>query len=58
VAAALLNQLDSGGALTVDASITAKPFFERRGFRVVQQQSVVLRGQHFINFHLRRAGAK
>lgn len=41
-------------ALTTDASVTAKPFFERNGFRVVAAQDVVLRGQTFRNFRMTR----
>ena len=33
-----------------EASITARPFFERRGFRVVREPSVVVRGVDLTNF--------
>ncbi len=36
--------------LCTEASITAKPFFARKGFVVVRQQKVERRGQKFINF--------
>lgn len=36
--------------LFVEASITAKPFFQRLGFTVVNQQAVTCRGETFINF--------
>ncbi|WP_414551721.1 GNAT family N-acetyltransferase [Anabaena sp. CCY 0017] len=36
--------------LFVEASITAKPFFERREFLVVKKQEVERRGQKLINF--------
>ncbi|NEQ23305.1 MAG: GNAT family N-acetyltransferase [Microcoleus sp. SIO2G3] len=36
--------------LFVEASITAKPFFERRGFQVARSQQVERRGQVFTNF--------
>jgi GNAT superfamily N-acetyltransferase len=36
--------------LFTEASITAKPFFERKGFNLVKQQEVERRGQKFINF--------
>lgn len=42
-------------ALTTHASITARPFFERSGFRVVQEQDVQLRGQTFRNYRMVRA---
>jgi putative acetyltransferase len=38
--------------LFVEASITAKPFFERMGFSVIQQQEVTCRGQVFINYQM------
>lgn len=41
--------------LTTDASITARPFFERSGFLVLNQQDVQLRGQNFRNFRMARA---
>nr|WP_258329592.1 GNAT family N-acetyltransferase [Citrobacter farmeri] len=41
-----------GKVLTVDASITAKPFFERQGFQVVAQQKVECRGEWFINYRM------
>ena len=37
-------------SITTAASITAKSFFEKRGYHVLKQQSVALRGQLFINF--------
>lgn len=36
--------------LFVEASITAKPFFERMGFLVVKEQEVVRRDESFINY--------
>jgi putative acetyltransferase len=33
-----------------EASITARPFFERRGFRVVREQIVMVRGVGMKNF--------
>ncbi|EHL0850915.1 GNAT family N-acetyltransferase, partial [Escherichia coli] len=54
VASALLKPLiKSESELTVDASITAKPFFERYGFQTVKQQRVECRGAWFTNFHMR-----
>jgi putative acetyltransferase len=40
--------------ITTDASITAKPFFERMGFSVVREQSVECRGVWLTNFRMRR----
>ena len=45
--------IKSESELTVDASITAKPFFERYGFQPVKQQRVECRGEWFINFYMR-----
>ena len=54
VACALLKPLiKSESELTVDASITAKPFFERYGFQTVKQQRVECRGTWFTNFYMR-----
>lgn len=54
VASALLKPLiKSESELTVDASITAKPFFERYGFQTVKQQRVECRGAWFTNFYMR-----
>jgi putative acetyltransferase len=38
--------------LTADASITARPFFEQAGFRVMERRIVPLRGMMFRNFHM------
>lgn len=40
--------------LWVESSITAKPFFERMGFAVVHPQTVVCRGETFINYAMRK----
>lgn len=36
--------------LTVEASITAKPFFQRMGFSIVTEQQVSRRGETFTNY--------
>ena len=36
--------------ISTEASITARPFFERRGFRVVREQTVSRRGVSLNNF--------
>jgi len=36
--------------ITTEASITAKPFFEKRGYKTIKQQSVERKGQTLINF--------
>jgi len=56
VASALLGDIErearARGAvrLATEASLTARPFMERRGFRIVRQQEVAYNGQAFINF--------
>ena len=50
--AALIAHPNSIGLrrIETEASITARPFFERRGFRVVREQEVEQRGVKFRNF--------
>lgn len=36
--------------MDTEVSITARPFFEHRGYRVVKRQEKLLRGQVFVNF--------
>ncbi len=38
------------GRIYAEVSITAKPFFEAKGFKVVKQQTVSLRGMELVNF--------
>lgn len=40
--------------LFVEASITAKPFFQRMGFSVVKEQEVARRGEIFINYAMEK----
>ena len=42
--------------LYTEASITAKPFFRKRGFSVVLPQMVEFRGQTFRNFRMEKKG--
>ena len=51
------NYLWSKGAqvISTDASITAKPFFEKRGYVVQMEQSVKCRGQYLTNFKMQNA---
>lgn len=37
-----------------EASITARPFFERRGYRMLAEQQVALRGQVFTNYRMEK----
>jgi putative acetyltransferase len=39
-----------------EASITARPVFERRGYRVVREQRVVVRGVEMTNFAMEETG--
>lgn len=40
--------------MTTEASITARPFFERQGFVVAREQLVVLRGVELKNFAMEK----
>jgi putative acetyltransferase len=40
--------------LFTEASITAKPFFQRMGFLVVKEQEVSCRGETFINYAMKK----
>lgn len=52
VATAICNRLEQAvqGKITTHASITAKPFFEKRGYKVVKEQQVERQGIYLINF--------
>jgi putative acetyltransferase len=60
VASALLNCLEDAARcrgitrLFTEASIAAKPFFERRGFEVLTDKVVELRGEKFTNFQMEK----
>lgn len=60
VASALVDALEAEAArrgaaeVTADASITALPFFERRGYETVGRRERLLRGVPFTNFRVRR----
>lgn len=52
-AGALCDALErhaAGRRITVHASLTARPFFERRGYRVLRAQEVERRGVRLTNF--------
>ncbi len=42
------------GQIFTEASITARPFFERQGFRVVREQTVSRRGVSMTNFAMEK----
>lgn len=52
IATALCNQLEQAvpGTITTHASITARPFFEKRGYKVIKEQQVERRGIFLTNF--------
>ena len=53
VASAICDVLESSArrkTFTVHASITARPFFQRRGYRVVKEQEVIRRGITLMNY--------
>lgn len=52
IASSICTQLERAaqGTILTHASITAKPFFERRGYQVKQQQTIQRHGVSFINF--------
>jgi putative acetyltransferase len=45
---------DSLARIFTEASITARPFFERRGFRLIAAQTVAIRGQALTNFRMEK----
>ena len=60
VATALCDALEAGVSarvLTTHASITARPFFAGRGYRVVRQQQVERRGVLLTNFVMEKTKA-
>lgn len=52
IGTAICNQLESAvqGNILTHASITAKPFFEKRGYEVVKEQQVERQGMFLTNF--------
>ena len=53
IATAICDRLEGiigEGKIITHASITAKPFFEKRGYRVVKQQQVQRQGISLINY--------
>lgn len=57
VAAAICDVLERSSTATefiTHASVTARPFFEKRGYTVVKQQQVERRGVRLTNFVMRK----
>lgn len=52
VATALCNRLEQAvqGKIITHASITARPFFEKRGYKVIKKQQVERQGMMLTNF--------
>ena len=53
IASAVCDQLEkavSADRITTHASITAKPFFEKRGYRMVKEQQVSRKGILLTNY--------
>ena len=57
IATAICDRLEQSvqGTVTTHASITAKPFFENRGYREVRRQTVERRGVKMINFVMKKS---
>ncbi|RIU94736.1 GNAT family N-acetyltransferase [Oceanobacillus picturae] len=58
IATALMNRLESEArkiglpTIETEASITAKPFFERRGYQLIEPQTIERKGITLINFKM------
>ncbi|WP_404455220.1 GNAT family N-acetyltransferase [Oceanobacillus kapialis] len=58
IATALMNRLESEAKLIgikeieTEASITAKAFFEQRGYQIIEPQTVELKGITLVNFNM------
>ena len=57
IASALCDRLEENCAaayFTTHASITARPFFEKRGYRVMKEQQVVRKGVKLTNYVMKK----
>jgi putative acetyltransferase len=57
IASAICDELESsvrGKQITTHASITAKPFFEYRGYHVVKEQEVIRHGIALTNYVMKK----
>lgn len=56
IATAICNDLEQAvtGTITVHASITAKPFFEKRGYSVIKEQRVERGGVFLTNYIMKK----
>jgi putative acetyltransferase len=61
VAGGLLRHIDAAARahalarLYTEASMTARPFFERSGFRLIAPQTVSVRGQEFLRYRMEKS---
>ena len=58
IATALCDRLEQAvqGPITTHASITARPFFEKRGYAVIKEQTVERQGVALTNFVMIKEG--
>lgn len=60
IASRILLKLESIAAtsgntsISADVSLTARPFFERKGYTIVRRQTVMRRGVELVNFHMKK----
>lgn len=56
IATAICDQLEQAvqGIIVTHASITARPFFEKRGYQVVKEQKVERQGNFLTNFVMKK----
>lgn len=56
IATAICNQLEQTvqGDITTHTSITAKPFFEKRGYKIVKEQQVERQGIFLTNYMMEK----
>lgn len=58
IATAICNRLEQEvtGIVITHASITAKPFFEKRGYKVIKEQKVERQGRFLTNYVMEKGG--
>ncbi|MDE5755463.1 MAG: GNAT family N-acetyltransferase [Oscillospiraceae bacterium] len=56
IASSLCDALESAvsGSITTNASITAKPFFEKRGYVIIQEQQVIRKQVILTNYCMKK----
>lgn len=57
IATAICNKLEQSvsGKIVTHASVTAKPFFEKRGYKVIKEHSVERQGVFLTNYVMEKA---